>query len=486
LIAAVSWGQIVRLEREGTAAEAHHSVSQRTSFAYVSWQMFRDHPLFGVGFGRFYDRKLPYLSDRSQDFELESLRGLNHHNTLLSILTETGLVGLATFLAVFVIWTTSAWQVSRRAASPGWARAQGVLMLALLANYLCSALFHDLTFLPAQHALLFLFAGVTVNIRHQEFAASGATAVSSNNIPLAISPPHEFPTAAHELAASTSSNRATTANALLPVKPAVARVNAFENVTLFGMQISRVTMMDAVNQLIEWCSRPRGAACRYIVTPNVDHAVLFQHRADVRAAYRDASMVLADGMPLVLASRLLARRLPERVAGSDLVPQLFEAAKRPLRLFLLGAGPGIAELAGKQIEQRWPAVQVVGSYSPPLGFEHDGHETARIIAAVAAADPDLLVVGLGAPKQEIWVHNHHQLLQAKVAICAGATIDFLAGHRRRSPVWMRRVGLEWLYRACSEPRRLAGRYARDAWIFPQLLWREWRASGRQDRRPSAT
>jgi N-acetylglucosaminyldiphosphoundecaprenol N-acetyl-beta-D-mannosaminyltransferase len=146
----------------------------------------------------------------------------------------------------------------------------------------------------------------------------------------------------------------------------------------------------------------------------------------------------------------------------------------------------VAEIAGKRIEQQWPAVKFVGSYSPPPGFEQNGNETARILSAVAAAEPDLLVVGLGAPKQEVWVHRHHQLLQAKVAICAGATIDFLAGHRRRSPVWMRRIGLEWLYRACCEPRRLAGRYARDAWVFPQLLWREWRASARRDCIPSGT
>ncbi len=252
------------------------------------------------------------------------------------------------------------------------------------------------------------------------------------------------------------------------------------------MQISQVTMNEAASQVIEWCARPPGAACRYVVTPNVDHAVLFQQRADVRRAYADASLVLADGMPLVLASRLLGRRLPERVAGSDLAPRLFAAAERPLRLFLLGAGPGVAELASKRIEAEWPAVHVVGSYSPPLGFEHDHNETARILTAVAAAEPDLLLVGFGAPKQEVWVHRHHQLLRAKVAICAGATIDFLAGHRRRSPVWMRRVGLEWLHRACCEPRRLAGRYAYDAWIFPQLLWREWRTSTRQDRRTSIT
>jgi N-acetylglucosaminyldiphosphoundecaprenol N-acetyl-beta-D-mannosaminyltransferase len=86
----------------------------------------------------------------------------------------------------------------------------------------------------------------------------------------------------------------------------------------------------------------------------------------------------------------------------------------------------------------------------------------------------LLVVGFGAPKQEILINDHRRQLQAKIAVFAGATIDFLAGHRRRSPVWMRRAGLEWLHRVASEPRRLAGRYARDAWEFPQLFWREWR------------
>jgi exopolysaccharide biosynthesis WecB/TagA/CpsF family protein len=484
LIAAATWDHVLRLEREGTAGESHHSVNQRTSFAYVSWQMFQDHPLFGVGFGRFYDRKLPYLSDRSQDFELESLRGLHHHNTLLSILTETGLVGFALFVAVFAVWATSAWQVARCADCPRWARNQGVLMLALLASYLCSALFHDLTLLPAQHALVFLFAGMTVNLRQQLVGTASATAGLPGSVSKATPLRHELPVVRGNLAATSSANCKVIGDSTLLDKPAVGPQTPHDVVNLFGMQISRVTMGDAVRQMIEWCARPPGAACRYVVTPNVDHAVLFQHRADVRRAYADASMVLADGMPLVLASRLLGRRLPERVAGSDLVPRLFAAAERPLRLFLLGAGPSVAELASKRIEAEWPAVQVVGCYSPPLGFEHDGDETAHILSAVAAAEPDLLVVGLGAPKQEVWVHRHHQLLKAKVAICAGATIDFLAGHRRRSPVWMRRVGLEWLHRACCEPRRLARRYAHDAWVFPQLLWREWRTSTRQDRRPS--
>jgi N-acetylglucosaminyldiphosphoundecaprenol N-acetyl-beta-D-mannosaminyltransferase len=245
-------------------------------------------------------------------------------------------------------------------------------------------------------------------------------------------------------------------------------------VSLFGMQISRMTMYQTVDQLLAWCVQPRGAACRYVVTPNVDHAVLFQRRDDLRAAYADASLVLADGAPIVLASRLLGRSLPERVAGSDVVPRLLTDSSSSLKVFLLGAAPGIAEIAGRDIARRWPSVRVVSTYSPPLGFENDKAENTRILAAIAAAQPDLLIVGFGAPKQELWVHGHRHELQAKVAVCAGATIDFLAGHKRRSPVWMRRLGLEWLHRVATEPRRLTARYARDAWIFPQLVWREWR------------
>lgn len=246
-----------------------------------------------------------------------------------------------------------------------------------------------------------------------------------------------------------------------------------ENIDLFGMQVSRLTMPRTIDRVLGWCAAPRADVCRYIVTPNVDHAVMFQHRADLRSAYSDAALVLADGLPLVIASKLLRRPLPERVAGSDLVPKLLSAGQQ-LRVFLLGAAPGVAGTAADQIRLQWRNVSVVGTFSPPLGFENDPAENDRILAAVAAVSPDLLVVGFGAPKQELWVHRNHRALQAKVAICAGATIDFLAGNKQRSPVWMRRCGLEWLHRVATEPRRLAGRYARDAWEFPQLMWREWR------------
>ncbi|MEN1679832.1 MAG: WecB/TagA/CpsF family glycosyltransferase, partial [Planctomycetota bacterium] len=119
-------------------------------------------------------------------------------------------------------------------------------------------------------------------------------------------------------------------------------------------------------------------------------------------------------------------------------------------------------------------VNVVGVYSPPLGFEQSDQENEAALKAISDAKPDLLVVGLGAPKQELWVSRFQEQIDAKVALCVGATIDFLAGHKQRSPVWMQRMGLEWAHRLASEPRRLARRYATDAVVFPQLVWQEWR------------
>lgn len=259
-----------------------------------------------------------------------------------------------------------------------------------------------------------------------------------------------------------------------------------ESIQLFGMKINRLDLRSAIDMTLGWAlddAEPR--KCRYVVTPNVDHAVKFQQDEQLRAAYADASMVVADGAPLIAASRLLGKALPERVAGSDLGPGLIAAADaaaqsggRKMRLFLLGAGPGVADRAAAKIHERWPHVEVVGTDCPPLGFEKDDAENERIIAVVNAAKPDVLMIGLGAPKQELWISRFHDRLDARVALCIGATIDFLAGEKRRSPRWMQRAGLEWAHRLASEPRRLAKRYAHDAWIFPRLVWNEYRAAGR--------
>lgn len=236
-------------------------------------------------------------------------------------------------------------------------------------------------------------------------------------------------------------------------------------------------MQEAVLVLRTWILESR--KCRYVVTPNVDHAVLLQEHAGLRQSYYDAGLVLADGHPIVWASRLLRQPLPERVPGSELVPKLFDSYEVPtkpgtdaikLRVFLLGAGVGIAAQAAKRMQQTWHNVETVGVYSPPLGFENDADESNYILGRIALCRPDVVIVGLGAPKQEVWVHRYRDQIQATVALCVGATIDFLAGEKRRAPVWMQRSGVEWLHRMCSEPKRLVRRYAKDARVFPQLVW----------------
>lgn len=248
---------------------------------------------------------------------------------------------------------------------------------------------------------------------------------------------------------------------------------------MFGIDFDCLRMDQAVAQLLVWLRQPQDR-CRYVVTPNVDHVVLYQQSEALRRAYAEARLVLADGAPVVAASRLLGRGIPERVAGSDLVPQLFSEAcwqRTGVRVYLLGGAPGVAQRAAENIEATWPEIEVVGMASPPLGFERDAQLNADLVADINACQPDLLLVGLGAPKQEVWIHRHHAELTVSVALCIGATIDFLAGERSRAPRWMRRAGLEWLFRVLIEPRRLGRRYARDAWEFPRIFYREWRAAG---------
>lgn len=246
-------------------------------------------------------------------------------------------------------------------------------------------------------------------------------------------------------------------------------------VDLFGIELDALRMHEAVQAIVAMARS--GGRCAFVVTPNVDHLMLIERTEALQRAYADAALVLADGLPVVVASRAFGRPIPERVAGSDLVPAVFDAAspEAPLGVYLLGAGPGVAVRAARRIEARWRGVRVVGTYSPPFGFERDAAENERILAGIRDAKPDVLVIGLGAPKQELWVHAHRDRIAAPVALCVGATIDFLAGEKPRAPAWMQRTGLEWVHRMASEPRRLVPRYAANAAGFPRLVLRQWRA-----------
>jgi O-antigen ligase len=155
---------VTDLGRKDTDGSAEHSVYQRASFVYVSMRMFHDAPIVGHGFGRFYDKKMPYLADRSQQLELESLRTLDHHNTFLSLLVETGFVGLSLFVSLLATWIWAAWRLVRDSDAVAWQRGQGLFALATLIAYVASALFHDLSLTATEHWLPFLTAGLSISM----------------------------------------------------------------------------------------------------------------------------------------------------------------------------------------------------------------------------------------------------------------------------------------------------------------------------------
>ena len=248
-----------------------------------------------------------------------------------------------------------------------------------------------------------------------------------------------------------------------------------KRVHLFGANIDLLNMQDTVSLINEWMEQPQ-KQCRFVVTPNVDHIVKFQTDVGLQAAYEQAALVVTDGKPIVWSANFLGVNIPGTVPGSDLVPAIFDYAQtnnKLLTVFLLGAMPGVADRAREMIHATWPMVKVVGTLSPDFGFDKNTTVSKAICETINASGADLLVLGLGAPKQELWITQYAAEISVKVALCVGATIDFIAGEKSRAPVWMQKIGMEWLHRIRSEPRRLAKRYMVDAIVFPKLVFKEW-------------
>ncbi len=209
--------------------------------------------------------------------------------------------------------------------------------------------------------------------------------------------------------------------------------------------------IDAIEQLVE------SGAGGFVVTPNVDHVVNLERDPALRQAYEAATLALVDGQPLVWASRLLGAPLPERIAGADLVPLLMErAAVRRWRVYLVGAGPGVAEMAAEKL--RRIGVEIVGIDAPLLSSQLDVSESTALVEKIRRARPNLVLVAFGAPKQERWMFQVQEQIRPAVSIGVGAALDFVAGRVKRAPRWMSRSGLEWLFRLSREPRRLWHRY----------------------------
>ena len=236
------------------------------------------------------------------------------------------------------------------------------------------------------------------------------------------------------------------------------------------MPLDVLTFAQSVEHMIVLA---RGSYPAFVVTANVDHLVRFARDPSVRDLYTDADLVVADGMPVIWASRFLGKRLPERVAGSDLFPTLSaRAADEGLSIYLLGGAPGTADRAADILRQRHPSLRIAGTYCPDFGFEKDADECRRIADRIRDARTDILFVGLGSPKQEHWIAKHRMHAGAKLSIGVGISFSFLCGDVVRAPRWMQRFGLEWLHRLVQEPARLWKRYLIEDMAFFRLVLRE--------------
>lgn len=233
-------------------------------------------------------------------------------------------------------------------------------------------------------------------------------------------------------------------------------------VDLLGLALWPVSTAQFIDLVAERAKARERTRITYINAMCVNQAA---DDADYRACLRSADLVYADGQAIVWAARWLGSPVPERVNAGDFFTEFCRrCARENLSLFLLGSPEGRAARAAEVLQRAAPGLRIAGTHHGFLTPEL----SAQVVAAINAARPDLLVVGMGVPQQERWLWAHWDQLEVPVAWCVGALFDYLAGAFPRAPRWMRRLGLEWLFRLALEPRRLWRRYLLGN---PRFVWR---------------
>jgi N-acetylglucosaminyldiphosphoundecaprenol N-acetyl-beta-D-mannosaminyltransferase len=235
-----------------------------------------------------------------------------------------------------------------------------------------------------------------------------------------------------------------------------AGVLSDDRTDILGIGVSSINLDDAVTTIERWIAEQ---SRNYVCITGV-HGVM-ESRCDrrLRHIHNEAGMVTPDGMPLVWLLRLFGKRRTERVYGPDLMRRMTAVSSQSgYRQFYYGGAEGVAVKLTQVLVKAHPGLEVVGTLSPPLR-ELTPEEDEAVVSAINAARPDIVWIGLSTPKQEFWMASHLGRIEAPVMIGVGAAFDFLSGTKRQAPRWMQRNGLEWLFRLCSEPRRLWRRYA---------------------------
>ena len=222
-----------------------------------------------------------------------------------------------------------------------------------------------------------------------------------------------------------------------------------------------------------------------VFTINPDHLYHLQRNEEFLAAYRQADVITVDSQYVRLSLRLIGRPVRHLLPGSDIVPAFcrHHANNTAVRIFLLGAMPGVAQQAQQRLNAQAGRQMVVGAHGPSMRFVQDEAECEAVLAMIEASGANVLLVGFGAPKQEVWIAKYrHRLPQVRVFMGIGATIDYEAGVVKRAPTWMRPIGLEWVYRVVTDPRRYLTRYLKNT-EFVWWMVKDWMGRYRDPFRP---
>ncbi|MDD2759587.1 MAG: WecB/TagA/CpsF family glycosyltransferase [Methylomonas sp.] len=249
-------------------------------------------------------------------------------------------------------------------------------------------------------------------------------------------------------------------------------VNQSDVITIFGLRLSKVTLPQAADSIVQAAkTRRRG----FVVTPNVNMLTLLPFEPDLAGLCNQALYQLVDGWPIVWASRRLHQQgLPERVAGSDVFPLICERAEQQgLTLALMGAAPGIADEAVRRLKVAYPNLKIVGTYCPPMETQFSEQSNADMVVFCNRTRPDILLIGMGIPKQERWISANIDKLDIGVALCFGGVIDFTAGRIMRSPPWVVKIGMEWFWRLLMSPKQYWRRTLLRFPLFFPMFFKEW-------------